>query len=104
MFAALSCQAVVKVLSPDDGRQGIVEAAQKLCRAVEQRERAIKDIDVNVLDSLLRGELDHTHTHILHLSPTLTHTHRRTHLTLTHTVFHLIVCNIGKADKSSVFI
>ncbi|XP_076128715.1 dehydrodolichyl diphosphate synthase complex subunit nus1 [Alosa pseudoharengus] len=50
----LSCQAVVKVLSPEDGRQGIVEAAQKLCRAVEQRERAAKDIDVTLLDSLLR--------------------------------------------------
>ncbi|XP_051730029.1 dehydrodolichyl diphosphate synthase complex subunit nus1 isoform X3 [Ctenopharyngodon idella] len=50
----LSCQSVVKVFSPDDGRLSIVQAAQQLCRAVEQRERTSKDIDVTVLDSLLR--------------------------------------------------
>lgn len=62
VLAVLSCQAVVKVLSPQDGRQSIVDAAQKLCQAVEQRERTAKDIDVAVLDSLLRGEPDHNNT------------------------------------------
>ncbi|KPP68927.1 Nogo-B receptor-like [Scleropages formosus] len=49
-----SCQAVVKVLSPDDGKSSIVSAAQQLCRAVEQRERASKDINIDLLDSMLR--------------------------------------------------
>ncbi|XP_042602715.1 dehydrodolichyl diphosphate synthase complex subunit nus1-like [Cyprinus carpio] len=50
----LSCQSVVKVLSPDDGRLSIVQAAQQLCRDVEQKEKTLKDINVTVLDSLLR--------------------------------------------------
>ncbi|XP_043076332.1 dehydrodolichyl diphosphate synthase complex subunit nus1 isoform X2 [Puntigrus tetrazona] len=50
----LSCQSVVKVLSPDDGRLSIVQAAQQLCRAIEQKEKTSKDINVTVLDSLLR--------------------------------------------------
>lgn len=53
----LSCQSVVKVLSPDDGQLSIVQAAQQLCKAVEQKEKTSKDIDVTLLDSLLRGEL-----------------------------------------------
>lgn len=52
----LSCQSVLKVLSPDDGKLRIVQAAQQLCRAVEQMEKTSKDINVTVLDSLLRGE------------------------------------------------
>ncbi|XP_007255434.2 dehydrodolichyl diphosphate synthase complex subunit nus1 [Astyanax mexicanus] len=51
---ALLCQTVVKVLSPDDGKLRIVQAAQQLCKAVEKKERTSKDIDVTVLDSLLR--------------------------------------------------
>ncbi|CDQ75418.1 dehydrodolichyl diphosphate synthase complex subunit nus1 [Oncorhynchus mykiss] len=50
----LSCQSVLKVLSPDDGKLRIVQAAQQLCRAVEQREKTSEDINVTVLDSLLR--------------------------------------------------
>ncbi|KAK6297384.1 hypothetical protein J4Q44_G00319670 [Coregonus suidteri] len=50
----LSCQSVVNVLSPDDGKLRIVQAAQQLCRAVEQMEKTSKDINVTVLDSLLR--------------------------------------------------
>ncbi|KAJ8396227.1 hypothetical protein AAFF_G00020940 [Aldrovandia affinis] len=50
----MSCQAVVKVLSPDDGKPSIVRAAQELCRSVEQKERRSKDIDVHLLDSILR--------------------------------------------------
>uniref|UniRef100_W5UCZ9 ditrans,polycis-polyprenyl diphosphate synthase [(2E,6E)-farnesyldiphosphate specific] n=1 Tax=Ictalurus punctatus TaxID=7998 RepID=W5UCZ9_ICTPU len=48
------CQTVVKVWSPDDGKLGIVRAAQQLCKAVEQKESTSKDITVSVLDSLLR--------------------------------------------------
>ncbi|MCJ8743940.1 hypothetical protein PDJAM_G00100440 [Pangasius djambal] len=48
------CQTVVKVLSPDDGKRCIVRAAQQLCKAVEQKESTSKDINVTVLDSLLR--------------------------------------------------
>lgn len=50
----LSCQPVVKVLSPADGKQSIVAAAQQLCRSVEQKERRSKDINVSMLDALLR--------------------------------------------------
>ncbi|XP_017547956.1 dehydrodolichyl diphosphate synthase complex subunit nus1 [Pygocentrus nattereri] len=51
---ALTCPTVVKVLSPDDGKLSIVRAAQQLCKAVEQKQRTSKDINVTVLDSLLR--------------------------------------------------
>ncbi|MBN3277854.1 NGBR synthase, partial [Polyodon spathula] len=51
----LSCQATVKVLSPDDGKTGIVTAAQKFCQLVEQQQKRSSDLDVNMLDSMLRG-------------------------------------------------
>ncbi|XP_019727094.1 dehydrodolichyl diphosphate synthase complex subunit nus1 isoform X1 [Hippocampus comes] len=50
----LSCRPTVKVLSPEDGKQSIVEAAQQLCRSVENKERSSKDITVSMLDTLLR--------------------------------------------------
>ncbi|TRY58203.1 hypothetical protein DNTS_017414 [Danionella cerebrum] len=49
-----SCEPVVKVLSPDDGRHSIVRAAQQLCRAIELKEKTVKDINISLLDSLLR--------------------------------------------------
>ncbi|XP_026857498.2 dehydrodolichyl diphosphate synthase complex subunit nus1 [Electrophorus electricus] len=54
----LSCQTVVKVLSPDDGKLSIVRAAQQLCKSVEQKERTSTDISVPLLDSLLRESKD----------------------------------------------
>lgn len=45
----------MKVLSPEDGKQSIVQAAQQLCRSVESKERSSKDISVSMLDILLRG-------------------------------------------------
>ncbi|XP_056150657.1 dehydrodolichyl diphosphate synthase complex subunit nus1 [Lampris incognitus] len=53
-YQVLSCQSVVKVLSPEDGKQSIVQVAQQLCRAVEQKEKNFKDIDVSTIDTLLR--------------------------------------------------
>ncbi|XP_057679386.1 dehydrodolichyl diphosphate synthase complex subunit nus1 [Corythoichthys intestinalis] len=50
----LSCRPTVNVLSPEDGKQRIVQAAQKLCRSVENKERSSKDITVSMLDALLR--------------------------------------------------
>ncbi|KAM4633488.1 dehydrodolichyl diphosphate synthase complex subunit nus1 [Polymixia lowei] len=50
----LSCQPVVKVLSPEDGKQSIVQVAQQLCRAVEKKEKSFEDINVSMLDALLR--------------------------------------------------
>ncbi|KAJ0026706.1 hypothetical protein NQD34_017706 [Periophthalmus magnuspinnatus] len=50
----VSCRPVVSVLSPEDGKQSIVQAAQQLCRSVENKERSPKDISVSMLDSLLR--------------------------------------------------
>ncbi|KAM3602827.1 uncharacterized protein V6R79_011531 [Siganus canaliculatus] len=50
----VSCLPTVKVLSPEDGKQSIVQVAQELCRSVENKERAAKDISVSVLDILLR--------------------------------------------------
>uniref|UniRef100_UPI003AAA27D2 dehydrodolichyl diphosphate synthase complex subunit nus1 n=1 Tax=Centroberyx gerrardi TaxID=166262 RepID=UPI003AAA27D2 len=52
--SVLSCRPVVKVLSPEDGKQSIVQAAQQLCRSVENKERSFKDINVSMLDTLLR--------------------------------------------------
>lgn len=50
----VSCRPTVKVLSPEDGKQSIVQAAQQICRSVENRERSSKDISVSLLDVLLR--------------------------------------------------
>ncbi|XP_077366707.1 dehydrodolichyl diphosphate synthase complex subunit nus1 [Festucalex cinctus] len=50
----LSCRPTVKVLSPEDGKQSIVRAAQQLCHSVENKERSSKDITVSMLDALLR--------------------------------------------------
>ena len=55
-FSVVSGQPVVKVLSPEDGKHSIVEAARRLCRTVEQKEKTSKDIDVPMFDALLRGE------------------------------------------------
>ncbi|XP_042246668.1 dehydrodolichyl diphosphate synthase complex subunit nus1 isoform X2 [Thunnus albacares] len=51
----VSCRPTVKVLSPEDGKQSIVQAAQQLCRSVENKERSSKDISVSMLDTLLRA-------------------------------------------------
>lgn len=53
----VSCRRTVKVLSSEDGKQSIVQAAQQLCRSVENKERSPDDISVNVLDALLRGTM-----------------------------------------------
>ncbi|XP_073348343.1 dehydrodolichyl diphosphate synthase complex subunit nus1 [Pagrus major] len=50
----VSCRPTVKVLSPEDGKQSIVQAAQQLCRSVENKERSSQDISVSMLDILLR--------------------------------------------------
>ncbi|XP_006796335.1 dehydrodolichyl diphosphate synthase complex subunit nus1 [Neolamprologus brichardi] len=50
----VSCRPTVRVLSPDDGKQSIVHVAQQLCRSVENKERSFKDINVSMLDLLLR--------------------------------------------------
>uniref|UniRef100_A0A3Q4BJ92 ditrans,polycis-polyprenyl diphosphate synthase [(2E,6E)-farnesyldiphosphate specific] n=1 Tax=Mola mola TaxID=94237 RepID=A0A3Q4BJ92_MOLML len=50
----VSFRPTVKVLSPEDGKQSIVHAAQQLCRSVENKERSSKDISVSMLDILLR--------------------------------------------------
>ncbi|XP_062323586.1 dehydrodolichyl diphosphate synthase complex subunit nus1 [Osmerus eperlanus] len=47
-------QPVVRVLSAEDGKQSIVQAAQQLCREVERQQRSSSDISVSLLDSLLR--------------------------------------------------
>lgn len=53
--SVMSCRPTVKMLSPEDGKQSIVQAAQQLCQLVENKERSSKDIDVSMLDILLRG-------------------------------------------------
>ncbi|KAI3364025.1 hypothetical protein L3Q82_010784, partial [Scortum barcoo] len=50
----VSCRPTVKVLSPEDGKQSIVQAAQQLCRSVENKEKTSKDISVSMLDMLIR--------------------------------------------------
>ncbi|XP_072218949.1 dehydrodolichyl diphosphate synthase complex subunit nus1 [Leuresthes tenuis] len=50
----VSCRPTVKVLSPEDGKHSIVQAARKLCHSVENKERSSRDISVSMLDVLLR--------------------------------------------------
>lgn len=53
-YHVVSCRPTVKVLSPEDGKQSIVQAAQQLCSSVENKERSSKDVSVTMLDILLR--------------------------------------------------
>uniref|UniRef100_UPI00398E939E dehydrodolichyl diphosphate synthase complex subunit nus1 n=1 Tax=Pristiophorus japonicus TaxID=55135 RepID=UPI00398E939E len=50
----LFCPTTVKVLSPDDGKADIVKAAKKYCQLVAQQQRRSIDLNVNIMDSLLR--------------------------------------------------
>lgn len=50
----VSCRPILKVLCPEDGKQSIVQAAQQLCRSVENKQSSSKDISVSSLDILLR--------------------------------------------------
>ncbi|XP_029966093.1 dehydrodolichyl diphosphate synthase complex subunit nus1 [Salarias fasciatus] len=50
----VSCRPTLKVLCPADGKQSIVQAAQQLCRSVENKQSSSKDISVSSLDVLLR--------------------------------------------------
>ncbi|KAM4712567.1 dehydrodolichyl diphosphate synthase complex subunit nus1 [Anableps anableps] len=50
----VTCRPIVKVLSPEDGKHSIVQAARKLCHSVEKKEWSSKDISVSMLDILLR--------------------------------------------------
>ncbi|KAM6965236.1 dehydrodolichyl diphosphate synthase complex subunit nus1 [Aplochiton taeniatus] len=57
-YQVLSCQPVVKVLSPLDGKQSLVRAARQLCRDVELKEKTSKDISVDAMDALIREPVD----------------------------------------------
>ncbi|XP_064412284.1 dehydrodolichyl diphosphate synthase complex subunit nus1 isoform X3 [Latimeria chalumnae] len=50
----LSCQARVNMLSPGDGKENIVKAAQRFCQSVAQQQRNSTDLDVNLMDSLVK--------------------------------------------------
>lgn len=51
---ALSCQSVVKVLSPEDGKASLVKAAQKFCQSVGDLQSKSTDMNIDVFDSLLK--------------------------------------------------
>lgn len=53
--SVVSCRPTVKLLSSEDGKQRIVQAAQQLCRSVENKALTSKDISVSLLDVSLRG-------------------------------------------------
>lgn len=59
--SVVSCRPTVKLLSSEDGKQRIVQAAQQLCRSVEKKAMSSKDINVSMLDIILRGTEDHCH-------------------------------------------
>lgn len=50
----LNCQSAVKVLAPEDGKADIVRAAQEFCQLVAQQQKKSTDMDVHMLDRLLR--------------------------------------------------
>ncbi|XP_051051127.1 dehydrodolichyl diphosphate synthase complex subunit NUS1-like [Phodopus roborovskii] len=52
----LNCQSTVQVLSPEDGKAGIVRAAQDFCLLVAQRQRMAADLNVDMFDGLLRPQ------------------------------------------------
>lgn len=51
---------LVLVLSPEDGRQHIVETAVGVCKAVLQNRVKMEDINIDLIDRKLTGELDIT--------------------------------------------
>ncbi|KAG8582561.1 hypothetical protein GDO81_008109 [Engystomops pustulosus] len=48
---------VLKVLSPEDGKPNIVKAAQNFCQLVADGQKTPADLDVDVLDHLLRSNV-----------------------------------------------
>ncbi|EGW10360.1 dehydrodolichyl diphosphate synthase complex subunit Nus1 [Cricetulus griseus] len=52
----LNCGSAVQVLSPEDGKAGIVRAAQDFCQLVAQQQRRATDLNVDVFDDLLRSQ------------------------------------------------
>lgn len=56
VLSVLNCQSTLKVLSPEDGKAGIVRAAQNFCQLVAQQQRTHSDLDVNMLDNLLSSK------------------------------------------------
>ncbi|XP_043930271.1 dehydrodolichyl diphosphate synthase complex subunit NUS1 isoform X2 [Protopterus annectens] len=50
----LSCQSVIKVLSPEDGKASLVKAAQKFCQLVEDQQSKPTDMNIGVFDNLLK--------------------------------------------------
>ncbi|XP_029452295.1 dehydrodolichyl diphosphate synthase complex subunit NUS1 [Rhinatrema bivittatum] len=55
---AVSCQTAVRVLSPEDGKEDIVQAAHEFCQLVAQQQKQPSDLSVKVLDDLLRSSKD----------------------------------------------
>ncbi|XP_040596433.1 dehydrodolichyl diphosphate synthase complex subunit Nus1-like [Mesocricetus auratus] len=51
----LNCRSAVQVLSPEDGKAGIVRAAQDFCQLVARQQRRATDLNVDVFDRLLRS-------------------------------------------------
>ncbi|XP_036054408.1 dehydrodolichyl diphosphate synthase complex subunit Nus1-like [Onychomys torridus] len=51
----LNCWSAVQVLSPEDGKAGVVRAAQDFCQLVARQQRRATDLNVDVFDGLLRS-------------------------------------------------
>ncbi|KAM8953658.1 dehydrodolichyl diphosphate synthase complex subunit NUS1 isoform 1-T1 [Pelodytes ibericus] len=55
---ALSPLPILKVLSPEDGKTEIAKVAERFCELVAEEKKRPSDMDVNVLDHLLRSTQD----------------------------------------------
>lgn len=55
MFPAAPKQVCISLLSEEDGRQDIVQAAQDFCLEIQRKEALPKHMEVELMDQMLKG-------------------------------------------------
>ncbi|XP_033113253.1 dehydrodolichyl diphosphate synthase complex subunit nus1-like isoform X2 [Anneissia japonica] len=45
----------IKLLSPCDGRQGVVKVSQQVCRAIQDKTQSIEDVNLSHLETLMQA-------------------------------------------------
>ena len=54
-FLLAPTQVCISLLSEQDGKRDIVEAAREFCQEIQTKQRALKEMEPDLLNSLLKG-------------------------------------------------
>lgn len=55
VFLLAPTQVCISLLSEQDGKRDIVEAAREFCQEIQTKQRALKEMEPDLLNSLLKG-------------------------------------------------